>query len=237
MKTAALAIIPARGGSKRIPRKNVKEMFGKPLIVYSIEAAKQSKLFERVLVTTDCPEIASVAEAAGAEIPFLRDRNLADDITPVSAATVDMISKLDPSGEQYGYICQLMANCPLRDSGDIVDSYQQFIASQPPAQISVVRFGCQNPWWAMQRSPDFVLEPLFPKAMQSRSQDLPDLFCPTGAIWWAQAHVLRRSGTFHVPHRTGWEISWEHGIDIDTDADWRMANLLMGLDTVNGTTA
>ena len=235
--TTAIAIIPARGGSKRVPRKNVKAMRGRPLIAYTIAAALESGVFARVLVSTDCPEIAAAATAAGAEVPFMRGASLADDITPVSAATVDMLQRLDPNGERYGRICQLMANCPLRDSRDIVASYRQFVDSGAPSQLSVMRYGWQNPWWAFRRQDNLKLEPLFPEALTARSQDLPELFCPTGAIWWAQAEVLRREGTYHVADRTGWEISWQHGMDIDSEDDWAMAAMLMDLERAAGSQA
>jgi N-acylneuraminate cytidylyltransferase len=228
-KRTCIAIIPARGGSKRVPRKNVKKMMGKPLIAYTIEAAAQSNLFTRIVVSTDCREIADTAQRFGAEVPFLRDSNLADDITPVSAATIDTLCKLDPSGDKYSFVCQLMANCPLKTSEDIVDSHQQFIDTGANSQLSVVRYGWQNPWWAMRRDKAYRLDPLFTEAMTKRSQDLPDLFCPTGAIWWAQAEVLRREGTYHTVDKTGWEIPWQRGLDIDTEDDWAMAEVLLQL--------
>ncbi len=227
MKGLCMAVIPARGGSKRIPGKNTRTLFGKPMIAYTIEAARQCELFQRIVVTTDSPEIADIASQYGAEIPFLRDANLSDDFTPVSAATVDVLARLDPFGDKYGYACQLMPNCPLRTASDIIDSYRQLIDSGAESQISVVRYGWQNPWWAMRRNEQYKLEPLFENAMSERSQDLPELFCPTGAIWWAQADVLRREGTYHVAGRTGWEIPWERGVDIDTEDDWVMAEVLL----------
>ncbi len=227
MNEYSLAIIPARGGSKRIPGKNIRTLYGKPIIAYTIEAARQCELFERIVVTTDSPELAAVASQYGAEIPFLRNANLSDDFTPVSAATVDVLQRLDPIGGRYSYICQLMPNCPLRAATDIIDSYRQLINSGAESQISVVRYGWQNPWWAMRRDEQYKLKPLFENAITTRSQDLPELFCPTGAIWWAQADILRRAGTYHVAGRTGWEIPWERGVDIDTEDDWVMAEILL----------
>jgi N-acylneuraminate cytidylyltransferase len=229
MGNACIAVIPARGGSKRVPKKNIKQMMGKPLIAYTIEAARQCNLFERIVVSTDSQEIADVACRYGAEIPFLRDLALADDFTPVSAATVDMVVRLDPAGTKYDYVCQLMANCPLRTSTNITDSYRQLTDTGADSQISVVHYGWQNPWWAMKRSAEFVLDPLFKECMTQRSQDLPELYCPTGAVWWAKAAVLRCEGTYHVTDRTGWEISWQQGVDIDTDDDWDMAEVLLGI--------
>jgi len=224
-----LAVIPARGGSKRVPGKNIRPLEGKPLLAYTIDAAQNTGLFERVLVSTDSDEVAQMARRLGAEVPFLRDAALADDITPVSAVTVDALGRLDPSADKYEFVCQLMPNCPLRTAEDIVASHRQLMVSDSAAQLSVVRYGWQNPWWAMRRDEGLVLEPLFPEALQQRSQDLPELFCPTGAVWWASADVLRAAGTFHVRERTGWEISWQHGLDIDTEEDWVMAETLIAM--------
>ena len=224
---ACLAIIPARGGSKRIPKKNLRPMGGKPLLAYTVEAALLSSVFHRVVVTTDSPDIAEIARQYGAETPFLRDPSLSDDFVPVSAATVDALQRLDPEGAAFGYVCQLMPNCPLRTAEDIVDSHRQLIATGAESQLSVVRYGWQNPWWALRRDKNLALDPIFGEAITKRSQDLPELFCPTGAIWWAKADALRREGTYHIAGRTGWELRWTRGIDIDTEDDWAMAEVLL----------
>jgi CMP-N-acetylneuraminic acid synthetase len=221
-----LAVIPARGGSKRLPRKNIRPLGGLPLIAYTITAALESGLFEQVLVSTDSPEIAEVSRCYGALVPFLRQEHLADDFTPVSAVTVDTLSRVDPAGRIFQSVAQLMPNCPLRTSADVLGSYHQFCRDQAQSQISVVRYGWQNPLWAMQRNAHNELAPLFPEQMTVRSQDQPGLFCPTGAIWWAKAEALRTEKTFHMQNRTGWEICWEHGIDIDTLEDWNLTELL-----------
>jgi pseudaminic acid cytidylyltransferase len=224
-----LAVIPARGGSKRIPKKNLRELGGRPLLAYSIIAAQESGLFERIVVSTDSPEIADTATRYGAEVPFVRDAQLADDVTPVSEVTLDVLRRLDPGERDYTQVCQLMATCPLRTGSDIVSSYEQFAGSGAEAQLSVVRFGWQNPWWAMRRAGHFALEPLFENALTQRSQDLPPLYCPSGAIWWARADTLRRHRTHHIPARTGWEIPWNRGVDIDTEDDWLVAEVLLRL--------
>jgi pseudaminic acid cytidylyltransferase len=224
---ACLAVIPARGGSKRIPGKNLRCLEGKPLLAYTVEAALHCGMFDRVVVTTDSPEIAEAARRCGAEIPFLRDPGLSDDFVPVSAATVDALQRLDPSRSAFAHVCQLMPNCPLRTAGDILDSHEQFVRTGADSQLSVVRYGWQNPWWAMRRDEHFLLAPLLENTLTQRSQDLPELFCPTGAVWWAKADALRREGTYHMDAKTGWEIPWRRGIDIDTEADWGMAEVLM----------
>ena len=223
----ALAVIPARGGSKRIPRKNIREMAGRPLIAYTIEAALASGVFERVVVSTDDEEIARIGTACGAEVPFLRAASLADDITPVSAATADALGRLDPDGATFSDVAQLMANCPLRTAADVRASHAAFLASGAPAQISVTPYGWQNPWWALTRDAAGRIQPIFADRLKERSQDLPVLFCPTGAIWWASADVLRTQRTYHVEGRTAWEVPWDRAIDIDTEDDWRLAEGLL----------
>jgi N-acylneuraminate cytidylyltransferase len=226
MAGTIIAIIPARGGSKRIPGKNIRPLAGKPIMAYTITAARESGLFQHVVVSTDSQEIAEVARHYGAEVPFLRDGNLADDFTPVSSATADVLVRLDPVGDKFDSVAQLMPCCPLRTAGDVGDSYKQFQKTGAASQISVVRYGWQNPWWAMRRNERNELEPIFKEQMTARSQDLPTLFCPTGAIWWARTEALRRTKTFHLENRTGWEIPWQRGIDIDTFEDWAMAEVL-----------
>lgn len=196
------------------------------MIVYTIDAALQSKLFARVLVSTDDPEIATVSRTAGAEVPFLRDAALADDYTSSSQVTADALEKVDPDGTQFSYVAQLMATCPLRTARDIEDSFRQMIDGGAPSQISVTRYGWQNPWWAQRLDSSFRLSPFFPDVALQRSQDLPALYVPVGAIWWAKAQLLRATRDFYMPDHTGWEMPWERAIDIDTEDDWRMAELL-----------
>ena len=223
----ALAVIPARGGSKRLPGKNVRVMCGLPAIAYTIAAARDSGLFSLVMVSTDSESIAEVAVRYGAQVPFLRAAALADDETHVSSVTLDALTRMDQTSQRFAFVAQLMPNCPLRDAADVRDSYQQFVDTQSNAQLSVARFGWQTPWWAMRRGDDFRLTPLFPQEAVTRGQDLPPLVCPTGAIWWARAETLRDTGTFHIPGRTGWEIDPAHAIDIDTEDDWSLAEALM----------
>jgi N-acylneuraminate cytidylyltransferase len=222
---AKLAVIPARGGSKRIPRKNIRLLAGKPLLAYTVEAALLSGVFTRVVVSTDDKEIAAIAKTYGAEVPFLRDAHLADDQTHVSLVTLKVLEQLDPT-DTFMHVCQLMPNCPFRTAEDIQDSFRHFLATGAETQLSVTRYGWLNPWWAFQM-PEARLEPLFPEALKQRSQDLPALYCPSGAIWWATAEALRRYQTFHSESRTGFELSWQHALDIDDEEDWAMAEVLV----------
>lgn len=225
-ESSCLAVIPARGGSTRIPRKNVREFLGRPLIAYTIEAAVQSGVFARVIVSTDDEQVAEISRTHGAEVPFMRSASLADNHTASSPVTADALERLDPSGAVFAYVAQLLPTSPLRNASDVQASYQQFLTTATSAQISITRFGWLYPWWAFERDPQMRLVPIFPEAMQKRSQDLPALFGPVGAIWWAKAESLRQTRDFYIPGHTGWEIPWERAVDIDTEDDWRLAEVL-----------
>jgi CMP-N-acetylneuraminic acid synthetase len=214
-----ICIIPARGGSKRIPKKNIINFFDKPLIAWTIEAALKSKCFEKVVVSTDNEEIAEISKKFGAEVPFLRE-DKSDDISPVSEATIYTLKQLNV---EYDIVVQLMANCPLRDAQEIQNSLARFCDRKINFQISSFKFGWMNPWWAVKASENGVPEPLFPEALKTRSQDLPDLFCPTGAIWIASAKHLIENNSFYGPHYEFCEIDWISAVDIDDQKDLEMA--------------
>lgn len=224
---ANLAVIPARGGSKRIPRKNVKPLAGMPMIAHTIAAARDSGVFDRIVVSTDDHEIAAIARSFGADVPFLRSAHLADDHTPVSAVSLDMLTRLEAGGSSFDAVCQLMPNCPLRDADDIRASFHAFETSRHAAQISVSRYGWLNPWWALKREEDGTVTAVFEEQLRQRSQDLPALYCPTGAIWWIEAGALKAEGTFHIAKRSIFELPWYKAVDIDDEADFELAEVLL----------
>jgi len=224
----AIAIIPARAGSKRIKNKNITMLLSKPLIAWTIEAALGSGLFQDVLVSTDGQEIAEIAKKLGASVPFLREPKEADDHTPVWTATLNALKQMeDYKKYKYDVVIQLMPNCPCRTAEDIKAAYQAFSAADADSQISIFKFGWMNPWWAMKVNKNMNTEPIFPEALRKRSQDLDELFCPTGAIWIAKTEALKKSGTFYSPSYRVHELTWESAVDIDEEADLRMAELIM----------
>lgn len=221
-----IAIIPARGGSKRVPKKNILDFDGKPMIAWTIEAAIDSNIFSKVLVSTDCEEIAEISKSFGAEVPFLR-RSFSDDITPVSVATCDALKQAEEYwDEKFDCVVQLMANCPLRNSSDIVNSMNAFIQNKRDFQISCFKFGWMNPWWAFKFNESGGHESMFPDAQFQRSQDLDDLFCPTGSIWIANAKKLKDSKTFYGNNYKFEEINWISAVDIDDYDDLNFAKTL-----------
>jgi len=224
MQKNIVAIIPARSGSKRIPKKNILNFLGKPMLCWSVSAAQESRIFDEIMVSTDSEEIAKVAKDCGAAVPFLRDKSDADDFTPVWTATVNALIQLERHRDiEFDIAIQLMPNCPLRTGSDIQRAYEAFLNRGSPFQISVFKYGWMNPWWAMTVEPDSMRPTyLFPQA-KKRSQDLAPLYCPTGAVWIADARELKRQRTFYGEEFTVFPMDWRHAIDIDDMDDFQMA--------------
>lgn len=221
-----IAIIPARGGSKRILKKNIIDFNGKPMIAWTIEAALKSQLFSKVLVSTDCEETADIARAFGAEVPFLR-RGYSDDITPVSEATLDALLQAEKFWNlDFDTVTQLMANCPLRSSDDIINFRTEFLSRNIDFLLSCFKFGWMNPWWAFKLNEENKHSFLFEVATKKRSQDLDDLFCPTGSIWMANARTFKDAKTFYGEGQQFGVINWVAAIDIDDHNDLNMAKLI-----------
>ena len=222
-----IAIIPARGGSKRIPKKNITDFNGLPMIVWTIKAAEESKLFDRILVSTDDSTIAEVAINAGAEVPFLRT-DCADDHSTVSEATTFALQQaMDYWQEEYNMVVQLMANCPLRTSRDIQALVSVFETERRTAQISCFEYGWMNPWWAATIDDIGRPKQIFTDTLTQRSQDLPKLYCPTGAIWISTVKALVTHKTFYSPDHTFEPISLKSAMDIDSYEDLKIANALL----------
>jgi CMP-N-acetylneuraminic acid synthetase len=222
-----VAIIPARGGSKRIPHKNIVDFCGKPLIAWTIEAAQHAGIFDAIVVSTDDEEIAKVSREYGAEVPFLRDKK-ADDFSPVSEAIIRTIEQLESFGRTFDLVVQLFAVCPLRTSDEIINAVRFFNERKAPLVVSCFKFVGMNPWWAIKLDDQFRGERLF-NEINMRSQDIPDLYSPTGAIWIAEIETLLREGTFFGKDQIFWEIDWISGIDIDDDKDLKLAAALKSL--------
>lgn len=229
MVKKTIAVIPARGGSKRIPSKNIMQFRGKPMIAWTIQAALESERFDHVLVSTDSPEIRDVGLELGASVPFLR-QGAADDFTPVSEATIAAVRQAEEHWQiEFKTIVQLMPNCPLRTSSDISDALDRFHASGTNFQISCFQFGWMNPWWAAQVDGDGRPVPLFPEQRAMRSQDLPSLFCPTGAIWIADRDALIAAKTFYGERHIYFSMPWSRAVDIDNVEDVLFANAVAEL--------
>jgi CMP-N-acetylneuraminic acid synthetase len=226
---SVIAIIPARGGSKRLPGKNILDFFGKPMIAWTIKAAVDSGIFDKILVSTDDEKIAQIARYYGADVPFLRI-SAADDFSPISNATLSALDQAENHWKQkYNVVVQLMANCPMRRSEEILIAMQAFKESGAKFQISCFPFGWMNPWWAAKLDESGIPEVLFPSATGVRSQDLPQLYCPSGAIWIADAAALKHDKTFYGNGHRYHPIHWTAAIDIDDTDDFDMARAVFAM--------
>ena len=220
-----IAVIPARMGSKRIPKKNIIDFLGKPMIQWTIEQALQSDCFDKVFVSTDSEEIANIAKLNGAKVPVLRSYAV-DDFSPVSEATLSAVNQLESLWGKFDIVVQLMANCPLRKASQIKNSIDSFFSNDFNSQISFFKYGFMNPWWAHQIKNNRP-KPIFQKFIKQRSQDLPDLYCPTGAIWISKVSSLHKHKTFYAPKYGIFKMDWISAIDIDDYDDLEMAKILV----------
>lgn len=219
----AIAVIPARGGSKRLPGKNIMDFMGQPMIGHTIAAAQQSGLFKRILVSTDSPEIAKIALDLGADVPFLREK-YSDDLAPVSQATCASVKQaISYFDEHYDIVAQLMPNCPIRNAHNIAMLMNQFTNTNAPYVISAFKYGFMNPRWAVTLDSYGHPTHIHDVAVNSRSQEQPELFCASGAVWIGLWSQLEKEETFfgngHIYH----PIPWENALDIDDNDDLRLA--------------
>ncbi|SFM98337.1 N-acylneuraminate cytidylyltransferase [Formivibrio citricus] len=221
-----VAIIPARGGSKRIPRKNIKPFLGKPMIAYSIGAAKESGVFDRIMVSTDDPEIAEVARAAGADVPFMRPEILSDD----HAITVDVIRHavlwcLD-NGIPVEYACCIYATAPMVQARYVRQGLE-ILQSKADADyaftVTSFPFPIQR---AIRIRPDGGVEALHPEFRNTRSQDLEEAFHDAGQFYWGRTRAWLDRAPFFAPASLPIILPRHLVQDIDTEEDWRRAELL-----------
>ena len=216
------ALIPARGGSKGIPRKNIKMIAGKPLIVWTIEAALRSSLLSAVVVSTDDLEIAEVARRAGAQVPFMRPAELAQDQTPGLDPVLHALDELP----QFDSVLLLQPTSPLRTTDDIDGCLNLVTQKKAPSVVSVTEAET-HPYWTYRLNTDQTMARFVDVAPVARRQDLPAVFSLNGAMYFADANWLRDSGSLVSAETLAYVMSKEHSVDLDTPLDWKFAELLM----------
>lgn len=229
MTDDSIAVIPARGGSKRIPRKNIRPFCGKPMIVRSIEAAREASLFSRIVVSTDDPEIAAIARDCGAEVPFKRPTELADD----HATTVDVMRHaaqwLAEGGAAPAFLCCIYATAPFMRPADLVAA-RQLLGTDAEAEICVpvteYAFPIQR---ALRMSKGGHVAMFDPAQMLTRSQDLEPSWHDTGQFYFARFDRWARGEAVFGPGCIGLPIEQWRVQDIDTPDDWKRAELLYAL--------
>lgn len=214
-----IAIIPARGGSKRIPRKNIKPFLGKPIICYAIEAAIESKLFDLVLVSTDDEEIARVAKEAGAEVPFLRSDKNADDF----ASTVDVLLEVLEKVPDFEVGCCIYPTTPLLDSNDLILAFNKFQEGDYKTLFPVVRFGYPVDRCLIEREGRVSLR--WKENENKRSQDFEPCFHDAGMFYWFRNNILMKEKSLFTESTGFFELDETKTQDIDNLIDWELAEL------------
>ena len=222
-----IAIIPARGGSKRIPKKNIKDFFGKPLIAYSIEAAIKTGIFDKVVVSTDDEEIAKIAKEYGAQVPFVRPKELSDDYTGTVAVVNHAVEYLESKGEKFDYVCTIYATAPFLQSKYLVEGYEKLKNSD-----AVNAFSSTSMPFPIQRT--FKVnetgrcEMFTPEHYMSRSQDLEEAYQDAGQFYWTNIDREKKSENKMVFSNISIPIILPRHLvqDIDTLEDWTRAEYM-----------
>jgi CMP-N-acetylneuraminic acid synthetase len=224
-----LALIPARGGSKGVPRKNIRTLGGKPLIGHTIDAARKTKRIERVVVSTEDDEIAEVAVSLGAEVPFLRPTRLAQDDTPMFPVVVHALEAVIAGGWTPDAVCLLQPTFPFRRPEDIDACIDAVEALRADCVISVHRVPDDfNPHWVYFERADGSLqlstgesEPI------PRRQELPSAFHRSGAVYVSRTSTITGHGSLYGDRVVGYETTTESSCNIDTPEDWNRAEALV----------
>ncbi len=219
-----VAVIPARGGSKRIPRKNIKNFHGKPLIAYSIEVALNSKLFNKVVVSTDDEEIASIAKSYGADVPFIRPKELSDDFTGTEDVVNHTLAYLKDKGEIFDYACTIYATAPLLQEKYLIEGFEKLKNSTAVHAFSVTSmpFPIQRTFKIDENE---RCEMFTPEYYMTRSQDLEEAYQDAGQFYWTKLNEESSEiifGKDSIPI-----VLPRHLVqDIDTLEDWTRAELM-----------
>lgn len=221
-----IAIIPARGGSKRIPRKNIKHFAGKPMIAHAITAARDSGLFDHVIVTTDDAEIAAISREYGAETPFIRPAELADDHTPTVPVIAHSITACQMMGWNIEFACCIYPAVPFIKIDDIKGCFELISQSGADYTFPITEFpsAIQR---ALKRDSAGKMSPFYPQYEMTRTQDLELAFFDVGQFYWGKKTAWLSNPRVHNSGN-GYPIPAWRAVDIDTPEDWHRAELMAG---------
>lgn len=223
-----LALVPARGGSQRLPKKNILELAGKSMICWSIEAAKQSRFVDQIVVSTEDSSIADIARQAGAEVPFDRPSHLAAGTSTTMDVVEHTLGELEKIGHSFEYILLLQPTSPLRRCHHIDESIEILCNKKADAIIGVTQV--EHPIeWTNTLNDDLSMDQYFGPSFTKRSQDFPIRYRVNGAIYLARVQSLRDEGTFFLKTNIfGYVMEQEASVDVDTLFDFRVAQMILG---------
>lgn len=220
-----VAVIPARGGSKRIPRKNIKNFFGKPMIAWAIEVAIASGLFDQIIVSTDDLEIAEVAKNYGAEVPFLRPAALSNDYAETTEVIAHAIQWLIDQGLSISAVCCIYATAPFAEVNDLIKGLQALESGRWRYAFSATDFAAPI-FRAFTETPEGGIEMFFPEHFSTRSQDLPRALHDAGQFYWGQPSAWLEGKRMFERHSIPIIIPRWRLQDIDNEEDWIRAEML-----------
>jgi N-acylneuraminate cytidylyltransferase len=218
-----VSIITARGGSKRIPRKNIKNFLGSPIIKYSIDAALNAKCFDEVMVSTEDNEIADLAKFYGAKIPFMRTANTSNDFAATVDVILEVLTQYKLQGKEFKYCCCIYPTAPFITSEKLKIAYNKLIESGADSIVPVVRFG-----FPIQRSikiEDGLVKMNWPEHLNSRSQDLPPAFHDCGQFYFFKVDSFLENKILFSGFTVPYEMPESEVQDIDNEEDWKIAEL------------
>lgn len=221
---STIAIIPARGGSKRIPKKNIRTFNGKPIIAYSIEAALQAGCFDSVVVSTDEAEIAEIARAYGASVPFMRSAENSNDHAGLAEVALEVIERYESEIAPVEKFCLILATAPFVSGTRILQGFKALENRVIDAAVPVVRFS-YPPQRGFRIDGEGRARMLHPELYASRSQDLEVVFHDCGQFYWIRKEALAREKRFFVENTAAIELPESEVQDIDTEEDWKIAEL------------
>ncbi len=217
----AVCLIPARGGSRRLPRKNVADFLGKPIIAYSIAAALSSQIFERVVVSTEDAEIATTAARCGAEI-HNRPARLARDTARIAQVCLDFLDDEERHGRSYELFGCLLATAPMRTAQDIRDVFRLIDPGRCDFAMAITTYD-MPPLQALRKDMDGSLVPMWPDLVNARSQEAPELWVDNGSTYFASVAAFREQQTFYGRGLRGYAMPRERSVDIDEPVDLELA--------------
>lgn len=218
-----IAIITARGGSKRIPKKNIKDFLGKPIIAYSIETALESKIFDEVMVSTDSEEIANIARKYGASVPFMRSDATSNDFADTSDVILEVLEKYKQAGKEYSEFCCIYPTAPFITAKKLLESYAFLQDENVYNVVPMVAFS-----FPPQRGlvlQDGFTHPVDAVGIEQRSQDLQEILHDSGQFYWCKTLEFCKNGNLLYNHTKPYIVSELEVQDIDNQSDWDLAEI------------
>lgn len=218
----SIAIITARGGSKRIPRKNIRDFCGKPIIAYSIETALESKLFDEVMVSTDDEEIAEISKKFGATVPFFRSKENSDDYSGTSDVLIEVLNQYNDLNLNFDYCCCIYPTAPFVTVERLKQGFEKIQSNHFDCVFPVVKFSFPI-LRSLKMESSGRISPNWSEYIPKRSQDLPSAYHDSGQYYWFSVNSFLKNKSLITDNTGGIEIPDLEVQDIDTEDDWKMA--------------